>query len=152
MNILIRLAKEDDLPKIIEFNKLMALETENKILNNSLISSGVNNLFHKPEYGFYIVAESEEKVVACLMITKEWSDWRDGLFWWVQSVYVIPAYRRKGIYTKMYNYVKDLAEKNPSVCGFRLYVDESNIRAQKTYNKNGMEKTNYLLFEEITRK
>ncbi len=94
----------------------------------------------------------DNEVVASLMITTEWSDWRDGLFWWVQSVFVVPAHRRKGLYSKLYNHVKELAAEDENICGFRLYVDKENIPAQKTYEKCGMEQTNYILYEEITRK
>lgn len=82
------------------------------------------------------------------MITKEWSDWRNGLFWWIQSVYVKPEYRRQGIYRRMYRFVKDLAENHPEVCGCRLYVEKENTVAQSTYSALGMTETHYKLFEE----
>ncbi len=148
-NIIIRKATESDASSIIEFNKAMALETEQKILEHKIISEGVKSMFKNPQFGFYIVAEYESEVIACLLITYEWSDWRNGLIWWLQSVYVKPEHRRKGLYSKMYQFVKEIATANPMICGFRLYVEKDNLTAQKTYEQNGMSVTNYLLYEEI---
>ena len=127
----------------------MAWETENKELMPEVILAGVTSLFENPSRGFYIVAEIDAKVVACLMITTEWSDWRNGLFWWVQSVFVLPDYRRRGIYRTMYQFIKDLANREPNVCGFRLYVEKDNLRAQSTYAALGMSQSPYSLFEEL---
>lgn len=127
----------------------MAQETENKDLIPEVILAGVRSLFEHPSRGFYIVAETDGNVVACLMITTEWSDWRNGVFWWVQSVYVQTTYRRRGIYRSMYGFVKELAEKEPGVCGFRLYVEQDNSRAQNTYRALGMTQSPYCLFEEL---
>lgn len=151
-NIKIRRANENDIDAIVRFNEAMAIETENKVLNHNIITNGVTRLFNFPQYGFYILAEVDNEIVASLMITTEWSDWRDGLFWWVQSVFVVPLQRRKGLYSKLYNHVKELASADENICGFRLYVDNENTSAQKTYEKCGMEQTNYILYEEITRK
>lgn len=148
-NIKIRIAEPADSITIKEFNKAMAFETERKELNDEIISKGVENLFKHPEYGFYLVAEIEKEVVGCLMITTEWSDWRNGLFWWVQSVYVKKEQRRKGIYSKMYNYVKELAASKENICGFRLYVENENETAQKTYRSLGMKECCYQMYEEI---
>ena len=126
----------------------MAQETEEKTLLPAVILAGVKALLANPAYGFYLVAEMDEKVVACLMITTEWSDWRNGVFWWIQSVFVIPDYRRQGIYRRMYERVKDLASQEPNVCGFRLYVERDNMRAQSTYRSLGMVETPYRMFEE----
>ena len=145
----IRIASLKDASAIAEFNKAMALETENKILDPEVLMQGVTSVLKKPELGFYIVAELNNKVVGCLMITTEWSDWRNGIFWWIQSVYIHPEHRRCGIYSKMYKYIKTKAAENSQVCGFRLYVDRENEIAQKGYLSLGMKKTNYLLFEEI---
>ncbi|PKD43362.1 GNAT family N-acetyltransferase [Rhodohalobacter barkolensis] len=147
--IKVRKATPKDTESIIQFNIAMAMETENKTLKREEIEPGVHGLFEKPEYGFYMVAESEGKVVGSLMITFEWSDWRNGLFWWIQSVYVIPEFRRKGVYRTMYLTIKTLAEEKPDVCGFRLYVERENINAQKTYASLGMDETHYKMFEEI---
>jgi len=144
----VRKATDKDAPQIIAFNIAMARETENKQLPLSVISAGVNNLFEHPEYGFYIVAELEGEIAGSLMITTEWSDWRNGLFWWIQSVYVDPRYRRRGIYRQLYDYVKQLAEDCGNICGFRLYVERDNVNAQKTYKALGMNETYYKMFED----
>lgn len=83
------------------------------------------------------------------MITTEWSDWRNGVFWWIQSVYVLPDYRRRGIYRRMYQFIQELAANEPNVCGFRLYVEQDNLRAQKTYTAMGMDQSPYRIFEEL---
>jgi ribosomal protein S18 acetylase RimI-like enzyme len=128
----------------------MALETERKELAKQKIESGVRGLINNPQYGFYLVAEEprENRVVGSLMITYEWSDWRNGLFWWIQSVYVIPEFRRRGVYRAMYHKVKELASGDPGVCGFRLYVEKENHTARQTYRDLGMSETNYRMFEE----
>ena len=148
-NVKIRNANLKDTGVIAEFNKAMALETENKILDYKVLLQGVTSVLKKPELGFYVVAELNNKVVGCLMITTEWSDWRNGVYWWIQSVYIHPEHRRCGIYSKMYEHIKIIAAENSQVCGFRLYVDQENEIAQQGYVSLGMKKTNYLLFEEI---
>ena len=145
----VRKATPKDAESIIQFNIAMAMETENKKLKREEIEPGVHGLFEKSEYGFYMVAESEGKVVGSLMITYEWSDWRNGLFWWIQSVYVIPEFRRKGVYKTMYLSIKSMAKKRDDVCGFRLYVEKENSNAQKTYAALGMDETHYKMFEEM---
>lgn len=147
-NISIRQATAADASDIAQFNIHMAWETEEKELNRERITSGVKSLMKSPEYGFYIVAETKSDTIASLMITKEWSDWRDGLFWWIQSVYVKPDYRRQGVYRSMYQFVKKLARNHPEVCGCRLYVEKDNSVAQSTYSALGMTETHYKLFEE----
>ncbi|MBI9073529.1 MAG: GNAT family N-acetyltransferase [Melioribacteraceae bacterium] len=145
----IRIAGLEDADTIKEFNKAMALETEEKQLDNDVLSAGVKSLLNNPQYGFYLVAEKDDKVVGCLMITTEWSDWRNGLFWWIQSVYVDKNYRRQGIYKSLYNYVKELADSKENICGFRLYVENENVTAQKTYESLGMKLCYYKMYEEI---
>lgn len=147
--ITVRKANGNDARDIAEFNLAMAWETEEKKLNEETIHAGVKSLMDKPEYGFYIVAESDGKTIASLMITKEWSDWRNGLFWWIQSVYVTPDFRRQGIYRKMYETILKLAADQPDVCGCRLYVEKENIPAQKTYEALGMSETHYKMYEEM---
>lgn len=150
LNPTIRKARIGDAETIADFNIAMALETEGKSLEKEKISAGVKNLFRHPEYGFYIVAEVDGQVAGCLMVTYEWSDWRNGLFWWIQSVYIHPDCRRKGIYRTMYSFVKKLAFKEKNICGFRLYVEKENINAQRTYTALGMTECQYKMFEEIT--
>jgi len=145
----IRKANPSDADSLVQFNTAMAMETENKKLERKKIEPGVKAIFMHPEYGFYLVAEKEGEIIGSLMITKEWSDWRNGLFWWIQSVYVIPACRRRGIYRAMYRKVKKLAEQAGNICGFRLYVEKENEVAQETYRSLGMDETYYKLFEKI---
>lgn len=149
--IFTRSAEPSDAPIIVEFNQRMAEETEGKRLATEILSAGVAAVFADKGRGFYVVAENEFKeVVGCLMITFEWSDWRNALFWWIQSVYVRQDYRGKGIYRKLYARVKEMAAENITpVCGFRLYVEKENEIAQKVYEKLGMEECVYKMYEEI---
>jgi ribosomal protein S18 acetylase RimI-like enzyme len=144
----IRLATPADAGVLIEFNAAMALETEGKELLPDVIGAGVRSLLGNPAAGFYLLAE-QDSAVGSLMITKEWSDWRNGTFWWIQSVYVRPEFRRQGVYRNLYRHVQELASKDPAVCGFRLYVERENERAQATYSALGMKPTHYLVFEEL---
>ena len=145
----IRQATAKDAESIAEFNLLMAFETEHKKLIPEVILAGVNTMIANPSHGFYLVAEKDDEIAGSLMVTTEWSDWRNGVVWWVQSVYVRDEYRRQGIYRGLYEAVKTLANKDESVCGFRLYVEKDNINAQKTYESLGMEETGYLMYEEL---
>lgn len=144
-----RLAAPGDAAVLAEFNAAMALETEGKHLLPEVIGAGVRSLLGRPGSGFYVVAEDDAKVVGSLLITKEWSDWRNGDFWWIQSVYVRPAWRRQGVYKRLYRHVQELAANDPAVCGFRLYVERENRQAQRTYRALGMNETHYLVFEEL---
>lgn len=146
--ILIRYATLQDADVIARFNSAMAMETEDKQLSSKTVADGVRTALSNKDYGFYLLAESDGNPVGQLMITKEWSDWRNGEFWWVQSVYVDKDFRGKGIYSQLYNKVKELAKADDNVCGLRLYVDNDNKNAQKAYTRLGMTKTNYLLYEE----
>ena len=145
----IRRASIDDAAALSKFNQHMALETEDIKLIPEIIDAGVKTMIENPQMGFYLVAEENGLIVAALMTTTEWSDWRNGLFWWIQSVYVLPEYRRQGLYRRLYEDVKSLAENDTGVCGFRLYVEHENIAAQKTYRALGMDETNYKLYEEL---
>src|SRR5687767_2081422 len=147
--MIFRLATAGDAAVLAEFNAAMALETEGKELLPEVIGAGVRSLLAKPASGFYLLAETEGQVVGSLLVTKEWSDWRNGDFWWIQSVYVRPAWRRQGVYKRLYRHVQELAAKDPGVCGFRLYVERENKQAQSTYRTLGMKETRYLVFEEL---
>lgn len=147
--ILIRFAEIRDVLVITKFNRAMALETEQKELIPEVISKGVDTLLNNPNLGFYVVAERDNEVIGSLMVTMEWSDWRNGMFWWIQSVYVEPNERRKGTYTKLYNFIRESANVNPSICGIRLYVEKENILAQNTYEALGMMETDYRIYEEL---
>lgn len=141
-------ASLDDASVIAEFNCSMAKETENLDLDEIIVLNGVKNLIQKPDLGFYVVAKIKDSVCGCLMITKEWSDWRNGLIWWIQSVYINPEFRRQGIFRKMYRFVSDYG-KEQDVIGLRLYVEQDNSIAQKTYSELGMKKSDYHIYEQI---
>ena len=147
--ILIRLADKKDAPALVEFNQAMALETEGKKLDAKTLKSGVEAVFADERKGFYVVAESENKIIGGLMVTFEWSDWRDNWFWWIQSVYILPAGRGKKIYSRLYDFVKEKARAGGGVCGFRLYVERENEHARRVYEKLGMEASYYLMYEEM---
>ncbi len=147
-NIKIKKADLNDASVIAEFNRRMAKETENLELDETVILKGVKNLMQQPDLGFYITARTENEVCGCLMITKEWSDWRNGLIWWIQSVYIHPEYRRQGIFRKMYQNISDSA-KEQGIIGLRLYVEHNNATAQKTYTELGMKKCDYHIYEQI---
>ena len=144
----VRHAVAEDADLIVAFNQAMAMETEGRALKDQVIRAGVHRIFDEPAHGFYLVAETAEETIATLMVTREWSDWRNGQFWWIQSVYVKSDYRRRGVYRDMYLFVKELASSQKDICGFRLYVEKDNLIAQKTYRTLDMEETPYLLFEE----
>ncbi len=146
--IVVRIAGRGDAPHMVEFNAAMALETEDLALDRATLLAGVQGLFERPEHGYYLVAEIGGAVVGGLMVTFEWSDWRNGVFWWVQSVYVRPAHRGQGVYRALYGEVRRRAKEHPDVCGLRLYVEKDNRRAQAVYRKLGMEETPYRLYEE----
>jgi len=145
----IRTANLEDVDSLVEFNQAMALETEGKMLDAQILRSGVQAVLHDEKKGFYVVAESEGKIVGGLMITFEWSDWRNNWFWWIQSVYIMPEFRGKKIYSGLYNFVKQQAAEEDNVCGFRLYVERENNNAQKVYEKCGMQSSHYLMYEEL---
>ena len=146
--ITIRQAEENDIQAIVDFNQAMAWETEQKKLQNEVLTAGVSALIGDRTKGFYLVAEQEDGViVGSLMVTTEWSDWRNSQFWWIQSVYVRPENRRTGIYSGLYEKVKELAVQTQGVCGFRLYVEHDNLIAQQTYKKLGMQPSHYYMYE-----
>ena len=147
--MIIRRALSQDTAELAEFNIKMAHETEGIELIPEVITAGVKTMIDNPLMGFYLVVELDNGIQASLMITTEWSDWRNGIFWWIQSVYVRPQYRRQGLYRELYLRVKELAEQEPAVCGFRLYVERDNTAAQTTYESLGMIETEYKMFEEL---
>ena len=137
----------DDANAIIEFQLAMARETEELELDRDTLTRGVNAVFADPSLGRYFVAEEDAEVVASLMITYEWSDWRAGMVWWIQSVYVVPSHRRRGIYAGLYTHVRALVERDPAIRGIRLYVDRRNVPAQEVYTRLGMNGEHYQVFE-----
>ena len=147
--MIIRQALSQDAAELAEFNINMARETEGIELIPEVISAGVRTMIDNPQWGFYLVVELDNGIQAALMVTTEWSDWRNGMFWWIQSVYVRPQYRRQGLYRELYERVKELAEHEEAICGFRLYVERDNKNAQNTYRALGMAETDYKIFEEL---
>ena len=134
---------------IARFNQAMALETENKVLEHDVILPGVMTMLLDGSLGFYLVALKENSIVGSLGVTFEWSDWRNGLFWWIQSVYVETEHRSEGVFSSMYKTVKTLAKEDSRSCGIRLYVEKKNDKAFYTYNRLGMQETHYRLLEEL---
>jgi ribosomal protein S18 acetylase RimI-like enzyme len=147
-SLVVRNAGEQDLPALADFNIAMARETENKRLSSSKVKAGMRAVIRHPDHGFYLVAELNGQVAGSLLVTKEWSDWRNGVFWWIQSVYVPPGFRKRGIYRALYDAVKARAKSNPEVCGFRLYVAQNNRAAMSVYSRLGMSETEYRIYEE----
>lgn len=148
-DITVRTATAEDIDLLARFNARMADETEDKTLDPETVRAGVQALFDDPARGFYLVAVRDEEVVGSLMITPEWSDWRNGVFWWIQSVYVRPEARRTGIYRALHHAVRERAEVSDDVCGLRLYVERSNEAARETYEALGMTETSYRMYEEM---
>jgi GNAT superfamily N-acetyltransferase len=149
MHFSIREARPGDASIIAAYNSAMAQETEDKQLDPGRVGPGVDALLNDRSMGRYWVAEGHRQVIGQLMVTYEWSDWRNGTIWWIQSVYVHPDWRRKGVFSGLYRHVESLAEAAPGVIGLRLYVDAENLRAQQTYRALGMVKSDYLVMEDM---
>ena len=144
--ITIRESVFNDTSVIADFQQKMAFETEGIYLDNNKVRAGVNAVMEDKSKGFYIVAE-EGEIVASMLLTPEWSDWRNGYFLWIQSLYVIPDYRKKGVFRMMYDFVKNKVNSSEVYVGIKLYVDQHNEVAQKAYEKVGMESSHYRMFE-----
>ena len=147
IKITIREATREDTENIVRFQEGMALETEGKVLDQVLLRDGITAIFDSSQKGFYIVAEVGSVVVGSLLITYEWSDWRNATFWWIQSVFIDANWRRKGVYRSMYDYVVNVAKSRKDICGIRLYVERTNTIAQETYKDLGMTHSHYDLYE-----
>ena len=149
--IIVRPARLDDVESIVGFSAAMALETEGRRLNRAQLREGTLSLFTTPAYGFFMVAEwphaEQPQLVGQLMITYEWSDWRNAVFWWIQSVYVHTEWRRRGVFTRMHQAVLQEARARTDVCGVRLYVDKDNPTAHSTYERLGMTRSPYQIYE-----
>ncbi len=151
-NILIRDALPSDLNLLVEFNAAMALETEGRSLDQSVLQAGVRAIFEHPARGCYVMAEvqaapSRPVVAGQLLITYEWSDWRNANFWWIQSVYVHQDWRQQGVFRALYQYVYEQVQARRDVCGVRLYVEQDNVTARAVYAKMGLELTPYRMLE-----
>jgi ribosomal protein S18 acetylase RimI-like enzyme len=144
--ITIRRARSDDATTIAQFNIEMALESEDITLDPETIDRGVRAALADESKGIYFLAEIDRHIAGQLMITHEWSDWRNGDIWWIQSVYVPPAFRRRGVFRELYRYVEADAQRSGAV-KLRLYVERDNTSAQRTYESLGLHVSRYLLME-----
>lgn len=147
MHVTIRPATTEDADFLAHGNAAMALETEHKRLDPQVVGAGVRAALADPAKGRYFVAERDGQRVGQLMFTHEWSDWRNGTFWWIQSVYVLPEARRSGVFRALFRHVERLAARDPGVCGIRLYVERENTRAQGTYRHCGLHDAGYTVME-----
>ncbi len=147
MSVIIRNAQWTDATVIEEFNRLLALETEQKRLDPAVLAVGVAAALKDADKGRYFVAEDGGAVVGQIMHTREWSDWRNGWIWWIQSVYVRQEWRRRGVFRALYQHVHQAARSDPSVIGIRLYMEKDNETARKTYLSLGMKEPGYVVLE-----
>lgn len=147
INFVVSRGEVCDIDSIVQFQADMAMESEGCVLNKEKVTKGVTAAMLDDSKGIYWVAKYEGRTIGSLMITREWSDWNNKWYWWIQSVYVTPEYRKQGVYKAMYQKVKDAAKEN-NVSQIRLYADKTNLSAQKAYQSLGMHKSHYLMFEE----
>ena len=150
--LIIRAANLDDVESIIAFSAAMAFETENRHLDVARLREGTLSLLNTASYGFFLVAEigdgEQRRLIGQLMITYEWSDWRNGVFWWIQSVYVDPAWRRRGVFRRIHEAVVSQAKADVKVCGLRLYVEQDNHTAEAVYQRVGLKRSVYKVYEQ----
>ena len=150
--LIVRPARMEDVDVLVPCSAAMALETEGRRLDMDRLRHGTRRVFDSPARGFYVVAELPQElspvVIGQLLVTYEWSDWRDATFWWIQSVYVHPDWRRRGVYRRMHEYVRQQARSRSDVCGLRLYVEAGNTGAQAAYRRAGLVPSHYRVLEE----
>ncbi len=142
-----REAIRKDIPLIVDYNQALAHETEALELDRDVLRSGVERAFDHQHLCWYFVAEMEGKVVGQTLITYEWSDWRDGLIWWMQSVYVHSDYRKRGVFQSIYKHIESLAQKDPQARAIRLYVKDDNDKGMSAYRRAGMTDSGYVVYE-----
>jgi len=147
MSVAIRSARTADLDFIVDCNARLAQETESKQLNAEVLRAGVRSALESAHKGRYFIAELDCQPVGQLLLTYEWSDWRNGFFWYFQSVYVTREARRQGVFAALYRHVEELARTSQDVCGLRLYVEQHNRNAQQTYERLGLTRTAYEIME-----
>ncbi len=144
--MVLREARPTDIDTIVDFNALLAEESEGVVLDRDRLREGVSALLDDPAKGLYFIAEDDDRPVGQVGVTFEWSDWRNGVFWWLQSVYVRPEYRRHGVLRALYGRVRELAAES-GVCGVRLYVERENLTAIAAYRRLGLARTSYHMYE-----
>ena len=144
--IFVRKAVQSDVPTLIEYNLSLAYETESILLDKNVLRLGIEKALELYDVS-YIVAELDNKIVGQTMITSEWSDWRNAVIWWIQSVYVNPDYRKRGVFQNILKYIEKLAEETPEIKALRLYVKDDNQIARRAYQNLGMKNSGYLVYE-----
>ena len=147
LDLTITQGKASDIDAIVRFQADMAMESEGIMLDMDRLTLGVSSAINDEQKGIYLVARANDTPIGSLMLTREWSDWNNQWYWWIQSVYVMPEYRKKGVYKAMYATLKDMAQEN-GVSQIRLYADRTNLSAQQVYQRLGMRESHYLMFEE----
>lgn len=147
LDLTITRGKASDIDAIVRFQADMAMESEGTMLDMDILTLGVTSAINDEQKGTYLVARANDTPIGSLMVTREWSDWNNQWYWWIQSVYVMPEYRKKGVYKAMYATLKDMAREN-GVSQIRLYADRTNLSAQQVYQRLGMRESHYLMFEE----
>ena len=147
LNLTITRGKASDIDAIVRFQADMAMESEGTMLDMDRLTLGVSSAINDEQKGIYLVARANDTPIGSLMLTREWSDWNNQWYWWIQSVYVKPEHRKKGVYKAMYATLKDMAQEN-GVSQIRLYADRTNLSAQQVYQRLGMRESHYLMFEE----
>ena len=147
LDLTITQGKASDIDAIVRFQADMAMESEDTMLDMDRLTLGVSSAINDEQKGIYLVARANDTPIGSLMLTREWSDWNNQWYWWIQSVYVMPEYRKKGVYKAMYATLKDMAQEN-GVSQIRLYADRTNLSAQQVYQRLGMRESHYLMFEE----
>lgn len=147
LDLTITRGKASDIDAIVRFQADMAMESEGTMLDMDRLTLGVTSAINDEQKGIYLVARANDTPIGSLMLTREWSDWNNQWYWWIQSVYVMPEYRKKGVYKALYATLKDMAREN-GVSQIRLYADRTNLSAQQVYQRLGMTESHYLMFEE----
>jgi len=149
----VREAREADVERLVDNNVRLALESEHTVLDRGILEHGVRAALAAPlEKGRIFVADQNGLVVGQLMLTREWSDWRNGWWWWIQSVFVEPTARGTGVVDRLFAHVRDLARQEPDVLGLKLYVERDNARAKRAYERLGLDEARHLIFEEDLRR
>ncbi len=143
----VRTADAADCDLIVEFQLTMAIESENLALDRETVTRGVARVLSDPAIGEYLITEENSTPTGCVLLQREWSDWRAKWVYWIHSLYVVPSSRRQGTFKKLYELLKNRAENDFDCSGLRLYVDRGNLTAQRAYEKVGMTQDHYVLYE-----